>query len=71
MFYRRKPNKSGTFSVQVLRKKGRSNVLVKSFGASCDEAELQRMGQEARHFISTYGGQMLLDFDASSAQDEQ
>lgn len=70
MFTRRKPNKSGTFSVQVLMKQGRNNVVIRSFGASKDEDELRRMEMEASRFISTYGGQMEMDFSAKTAEEE-
>ena len=70
MFTRRKPNKSGTFSVQVLVKRGRNNVVVRSFGASSDETELQRMEKEASSFISSYGGQMEFEFCEKSIDDE-
>lgn len=69
MFIRRKPNKSGTFSVQVVDKRGRVNVVLRSFGASKDEEELKRMEHEASDFISTYGGQTTLDFSTLSPQE--
>ena len=64
MFIRRKPNKSGSFSVQVLAKKAGRNVLLRSFGSSKDEAELSIMEQQASDFIAKYGGQRILDFDS-------
>lgn len=70
MFIRRKPNKSGTFSVQVLRKEGRKNIVAKSFGASSDEQELLQLEEEASRFISTHGGQMELNFSMSSPEEE-
>jgi len=63
MFIRRKPNKSGSFSVQVLDKRCGRNVLLRSFGSSRDEAELRTMEQKATDFIASYGGQGILDFD--------
>lgn len=63
MFIRRKPNKSGSFSVQVLDKRDGRNVLLRSFGSSKDESELIFMEREASDFISRFGGQRVLDFD--------
>lgn len=63
MLIRRKPNKSGSFSVQVLDKRDGRNVLLRSFGSSKDESELISMEREASDFISRFGGQRVLDFD--------
>ena len=62
MFIRRKPNKSGTYSIQVVDKIRGRYTLVKSFGASRSDDELSKMEREAAEFISTYGGQQVLDF---------
>jgi len=70
MFIRRKPNKSGTFSVQVVDKVRGRYTLVKSFGASRSEDELSDMERRAADFISTYGGQTTLDFEQQE-DDEQ
>lgn len=48
MFIRRKPNKSGTFSIQVVDKVRSRYTLVKSFGASKSEDELSAL--EGRRF---------------------
>lgn len=64
MFVRRKLNKSGSFSVQVLVKRAGRNVLLRSFGASKDEDELRAMEMEASEFISRYGGQGVLPFES-------
>ena len=69
MFIRRKPNKSGTVSIQVVDKRGGRYVVVKSFGASRDDPELVRMESEASHYIDTYGGQLTLDFQASTPEE--
>lgn len=63
MFIRRKPNKSGSFSVQVLDKRNGRNVLLHSFGASKDENELKELERKAADYISRYGGQHVLDFE--------
>lgn len=62
MFIRRKLNKSGSFSVQVLVKREGRNILLRSFGASKDEDELSSLEREASEYICRYGGQDLLAF---------
>lgn len=69
MFIRRKPNKSGTFSVQVVDKIRGRYTLVKTFGASRLEDELSVMERQAADFISTYGGQATLDFERQRKSD--
>lgn len=71
MFVRRKPNASGTFSVQAVMKERGRYVVVRSFGSSAHERELSRLEKEARQFISTYGGQRVIDFDAPTAEQEK
>ncbi len=56
MFINRSKNKSGTISVRVLQKRGRNNILVKSFGSSRDEREIARMMEEDRIFIQHQTG---------------
>ena len=56
MFINRAKNKSGTTSVRVLEKRGRNNVLVRSFGSSSDEKEINRMVEDARIFIQRQTG---------------
>lgn len=56
MFINRSKNKSGTISVRVLQKRGRNNVLVKSFGSSRDEKEIERMIEQAQIYIQHQTG---------------
>ena len=73
MFIRRKPNKSGSFSVQVLDKRDGRNILLRSFGSSKEETELLAMEHEASNFIASYGGQGVIDFKGGlppSAEEE-
>ena len=62
MFVRRKPNNSGTWSVQVVHKTDGKYILLKSFGSSKDEDTLVKYERAAIAFIETYGGQKVLDF---------
>lgn len=66
MFVRRKRNKSGTCSVQVVRKDRGRYVVVRSFGASADETALRQLEKSARQYIMTYQGQQVVDFAAST-----
>ena len=52
MFINKSKNKSGSISVRVLQKRGRNNVMLKSFGSSTDQAEIDRMVEQAREFIA-------------------
>lgn len=51
MFVNRSKNKSGTISVRVLQKRGRNNVLLKSFGSSRDPKEIEMLVEQARIYI--------------------
>lgn len=51
MYPRRKRNASGTYSVQAIAKIDGRTVVRKSFGASRNEAELQRLEHKARQWI--------------------
>lgn len=62
MFIRRKPNKSGTFSVQVVSKLNGKYKLEKSFGASSDEEDLKGLEMQVSEWISRHTGQMEIDF---------
>lgn len=64
MFYREKQNKSGSISIQVLEKTGRSNRLVKTIGNSKDSYELEILRKKAQQYIDEYSGQQVFDFEA-------
>jgi len=51
MFVRRKPNKIGTTSVQVIDKSHRSYHVIKSFGVGHTEVEIRRLEEKARHYV--------------------
>lgn len=56
MFINRSKNASGTTSIRVLEKRGRNNVLIKSFGSSNDENEIELMVEQAKTFIAKRTG---------------
>jgi len=62
MFVRKKVNKSGSISVQVISKiKGKSK-LIKTIGSSKNEDTIKEFVCKAKEFINTYKGQKQLDF---------
>ena len=60
MFLRRKKNKSGSVSIQVLEKVGRKNKLVQTIGSSKDPIEIERLWIEGKGFITNSTGQTQL-----------
>lgn len=62
MFVRKVKNRSGTISVQVVYKDRtrRQNRIVKSFGSSLDQTEVERLCQEARQWAAEHGHGMSL-----------
>lgn len=62
MYWRKKKNKSGVVSIQVIDKSRGKYKLVKTIGSSAVEAEIVKLTQEAQEFIDSYGGQQRLDF---------
>ena len=62
MFVRRKPNKSGLVSVQVIDKRTGSYKVLKTIGSSTDPMEIDRLVKEAERFILTHQGRREIDF---------
>ena len=56
MYVRRKLNKTGTFSVQVISKHGGIYRVIRSFGTGRSEHELSRLEESARQFINEQSG---------------
>jgi len=61
MFVRKKPNKSGSISVQVIGKNGGRYKLVKTIGSSKDAQEVERLVHTAHRFIQAHTGAYELD----------
>ena len=59
MFCRRKPNKSGTYSIEVVVKKSGKNVVVQRFGTSRNESELRSLERKAKQWIDDQQGPKL------------
>lgn len=64
MFLRRKHNKSGTISVQVIEKRNGKYVVLQSFGAKREEEDIQQLEQKARKWMSDrHGPQLPFSFE--------
>lgn len=64
MFVRKKPNKSGKVSVQVIRKsKDRRQQVVKTIGCSDDAEVIERLVAEGRKYIEQCKGPVFPGFD--------
>jgi transposase len=62
MFVRKKPNKSGLTSVQVIDKSQGKYKVVKTIGCSKDTTEIENLVSKAKRFIQDYTGAQQLDF---------
>jgi hypothetical protein len=62
MFIRKKPNKSGKISVQVIDKSSGSYRVLKSLGASSDESVIEELVCQAQSFIKSTTGAIEIDF---------
>jgi len=71
MFVRRKPNKSGLISIQVIDKSTGKYKLVKTIGSSADPIELKRLELVGREWISKTKGELLLDLNDVQRQADQ
>jgi len=63
VFIRRKKNKSGSTSVYLLKKEGRKQVLIRSFGSGKTEQEILQLVDKARKEIEDLSKQTQLNFD--------
>jgi len=57
MFVRKKQNKSGSISLQIIDTSGRTNRLIKTIGSTKDQNKLKELFKEAHSFISKYKNQ--------------
>lgn len=62
MFVRKKPNKSGVISVQVIDKGSGKYKLVKTIGSSDQPFEIDRLVLKAKGFIKEHTGLQEFDF---------
>jgi transposase len=62
MFVRKKSNKSGVISIQVIAKIDGKSKLIKTIGSSREERTIKELTAKGQHYIATFGGQAALDF---------
>ena len=63
MYVRKKHNRSGSTSVVVVSKASGKYKVIKSFGSSTSEEEIDSLYDKAAAWIRSFGGQQGLDFD--------
>lgn len=62
MFIRRKKNKTGTISVQIIDKSSGKYRVIKSIGSSADANEINLLVEKAHHYIQKITGRQEFDF---------
>jgi transposase len=68
MFVRKKFNKSGVVSIQILQKVGGKSILVKTVGSSSDSAEIEGLFIKGKQLITTLKGQASFHFDKDNEE---
>ncbi len=62
MFVRKKKNKSGVVSVQVIAKVNGKSKLLQTIGSSADLIKIEKLVQKGHNFIKSYNDQQVLNF---------
>lgn len=62
MFVRKKKNKSGVISIQIIDKGSGKYKLVKTIGSSANEKEVDRLYQEGLDYVKHFQGQQTINF---------
>lgn len=68
MFVRRKRNKSGSTSVQLIEKRSGRNVVVRSIGCASDEDKLKRLEATAQSHAAVLIAQQRFEFGATERE---
>ena len=68
MFVRKKLNKSGLVSIQIIEKVAGKSRLVKTVGSSCDPAEILHLFTKGKQLIPTLKGQSSFYFDKDNEE---
>ncbi len=63
MFVRKKPNKSGVVSVQILEKRSGKSSLIKTVGSSSDPKQIGALFEQGKRLVNELKGQTNLNFD--------
>lgn len=61
MFVRKKKNRSGSVSIQIIKKINRTNKVIKTIGSSGDPQEIDRLFQKGLHELPRLFGSTLFD----------
>lgn len=70
MFVRKKKNKSGIISVQVIDKSTGKYQLIKTIGSSSDSNEIETLFRKGKLYIQEIMGQLTLDYSEKNFQDK-
>ena len=62
MFFRKKKNKSGIISIQIIDKSAGKYKVIKTIGSSAYDFIIDKLVEQAKDYILHYGGQTTLDF---------
>lgn len=62
MFVRKKKNRSGIISIQIIDKSTGRYKVIKTMGSSANEQEIQRLFEEGQRWIRAQAGQVSFDF---------
>jgi transposase len=62
MFVRKKKNKSGVISIQVIDKSSGKYKLLKTIGSSANYLEVEQLFQQGQQWMKEYQGQFEIDF---------
>jgi transposase len=60
MFIRKNKTRSGSYSIQVIQKKGRNNKVLKSFGSARSKKDIDDLVRQAQKYISDHQGTQSL-----------
>lgn len=63
MFVRKKKNKSGVVSIQIIEKRDSKSVLIKTIGSSDDENIIQQLFEQGKQYVLQFGGQQVFQFE--------
>ena len=71
MYVRKKKNKSGKVSVQVIDKSSGRYKVVKTIGCSASASEISRLVNQGKQWIIDYQGHQLIDFEHTLGSAQQ
>ncbi len=63
MFVRKKKNKSGVISIQVIEKRNGKSFLIKTIGSSDKEEQIDNLFLQAKQYVQRFGGQQIFQFE--------